>query len=152
MNILISDANILLCRALVAYLRQCRPSWKIMWGDDVPASSAPDMIIARDESAARGGGKFLAYTGQSGRRLLYEIEKKHGTPAQAYHAATFQSLTAREREVLLHLGEGASNKDIARALHLQVATVKLHVRGICRKLGVSNRIRAALMAQYLSLH
>ncbi|PZQ48440.1 MAG: hypothetical protein DI551_01420, partial [Micavibrio aeruginosavorus] len=38
------------------------------------------------------------------------------------------ALTAREREVLTYLVKGASNKDIARALDLQVVTVKLHVR------------------------
>lgn len=56
-------------------------------------------------------------------------------------------LTAREKEVLSYLVKGASNKDIARALDLQVVTVKLHVRGICRKLKASNRTQAALMAK-----
>lgn len=55
-------------------------------------------------------------------------------------------LTGREKEVLSYLVKGASNKDIARALDLQVVTVKLHVRGICRKLGAVNRTQAALMA------
>lgn len=56
-------------------------------------------------------------------------------------------LTAREKEVLSFLAKGASNKDIARALDLQVVTVKLHVRGICRKMKVSNRTQAALLAK-----
>lgn len=56
-------------------------------------------------------------------------------------------LTGREKEVLSYLVKGASNKDIARALDLQVVTVKLHVRGICRKMKVSNRTQAALMAK-----
>lgn len=55
-------------------------------------------------------------------------------------------LTPREKQVLSHLLTGAVNKDIARALDLQVVTVKLHVRGICRKMGVKNRTQAALMA------
>ena len=57
------------------------------------------------------------------------------------------SLTGREKEVLAYLVKGQSNKDIARALDLQVVTIKLHVRGICRKLKVSNRTQAALMAK-----
>ena len=57
------------------------------------------------------------------------------------------SLTNREKEVLSHLVKGASNKDIARALDLQVVTVKLHVRGICRKMKAQNRTQAALIAQ-----
>ena len=56
-------------------------------------------------------------------------------------------LTPREREVLGYLLRGVSNKEIALALNLQVVTVKLHVRGVCRKLGAKNRTQAALMAQ-----
>ncbi|MCD8497268.1 MAG: response regulator transcription factor [Alphaproteobacteria bacterium] len=60
-------------------------------------------------------------------------------------------LTPREREVLQHLARGESNKEIARALDLQVVTVKLHVRGICKKLDASNRTQAALRAREMGL-
>lgn len=60
-------------------------------------------------------------------------------------------LTPRESEVLEFLLRGASNKEIARSLDLQVVTVKLHVRGICRKLGAKNRTQAALKAQQMGL-
>lgn len=60
-------------------------------------------------------------------------------------------LTRREREVLGYLLRGASNKEIARALDVQVVTVKLHVRGLCRKLGAANRTQAALKAQKIGL-
>lgn len=56
------------------------------------------------------------------------------------------SLTVREREVLDLLTKGMSNKEIARQLELQEVTIKLHVRGICRKLGAKNRTQAALRA------
>lgn len=58
-------------------------------------------------------------------------------------------LTQREKQVLTFLSRGVSNKEIAHALDLQVVTIKLHVRGICRKLGVKNRTQAALKAQSL---
>lgn len=61
------------------------------------------------------------------------------------------NLTPRESEVLEFLLRGASNKEIARSLDLQVVTVKLHVRGICRKLGAKNRTQAALKAQQMGL-
>ena len=61
------------------------------------------------------------------------------------------NLTPREREVLGFLMKGASNKEIAREIGLQVVTVKLHVRGICRKLNVNNRTQAALQAKELGL-
>lgn len=56
-------------------------------------------------------------------------------------------LTPREIDVLKYLAEGEANKEIANRLGLQVVTVKLHVRGICRKLGVQNRTQAALKAK-----
>ncbi len=61
------------------------------------------------------------------------------------------NLTPREREVLGFLMKGASNKEIARELGLQVVTVKLHVRGICRKLNVKNRTQAAMQAKDLGI-
>lgn len=61
------------------------------------------------------------------------------------------SLTPREEEVLSYLVDGASNKEIARALDLQIVTVKLHVRGICRKLDAKNRTQAALKAKELGV-
>tara|TARA_X000000950_G_scaffold97864_1_gene123711 strand:+ start:18434 stop:19123 length:690 start_codon:yes stop_codon:yes gene_type:complete len=56
-------------------------------------------------------------------------------------------LTPRECDVLSYLVSGASNKEIANALGLQVVTIKLHVRGICRKLDAQNRTQAALIAK-----
>lgn len=60
-------------------------------------------------------------------------------------------LTPREHEVLTFLLRGASNKEIANSLNLQVVTVKLHVRGICRKLNAKNRTQAVLRAQEMGL-
>lgn len=60
---------------------------------------------------------------------------------------TFQGLSAREMETLGHLCEGASNKEIARALNVAEVTVKLHVKNILSKLDVKNRTQAALKAK-----
>lgn len=57
-----------------------------------------------------------------------------------------QNLTPREEHVLSCLMHGDSNKEIARKLDIQVVTVKLHVRAICRKLGAQNRTQAVLKA------
>jgi DNA-binding NarL/FixJ family response regulator len=57
------------------------------------------------------------------------------------------ALTSRQSEVLRFLGQGQSNKQIARALSMCEATVKVHVRQIMRKLGATNRTQAALRAQ-----
>ena len=53
------------------------------------------------------------------------------------------SLTARQRDVLVLLRQGRSNKEIARALGLGSGTVKVHVAGILRALGVASRTGVA---------
>ncbi|HQY10089.1 MAG TPA: response regulator transcription factor [Burkholderiaceae bacterium] len=55
-------------------------------------------------------------------------------------------LTEREREILQFLVGGKSNKTIARALNISHDTVKLHVRHILAKLGLSSRVEAAVFA------
>ena len=55
-------------------------------------------------------------------------------------------LTPRQCEIMVMLGEGKSNKEIAREAKVLEGTVKLHVRGILRKLGVRNRTEAVLAA------
>ena len=57
-------------------------------------------------------------------------------------------LTSRQREIMVMLGEGKSNKEIAREAKVLEGTVKLHVRGILRKLGVKNRTEAVLAAAH----
>lgn len=77
-------------------------------------------------------------------------DKKSDSSSVAANVADVD-LTKREREVLSFLAEGCSNKEIAASLDLQVVTVKLHVRGLCKKLGASNRTQAALMAKDLGV-
>ena len=55
-----------------------------------------------------------------------------------------EGLSAREKDVARLLVRGVSNKEIARALRIEVVTVKKHVGNICRKLGARNRTQAAL--------
>ncbi|MEV4558854.1 response regulator transcription factor [Kitasatospora sp. NPDC049285] len=56
------------------------------------------------------------------------------------------NLTDREREVLSHIADGRSNREIARTLHLSEKTVKTHVSNILMKLDVADRTQAALWA------
>jgi DNA-binding CsgD family transcriptional regulator len=50
-----------------------------------------------------------------------------------------QELTRREREILLWVGGGMSNKEVARGFGLSVGTVKLHIHNIFQKTGARNR-------------
>jgi DNA-binding NarL/FixJ family response regulator len=56
-------------------------------------------------------------------------------------------LTAREREVLQLLAEGASNREIGTRLHLTEGTVKNHVSNILGKLHAANRTHAVALAR-----
>jgi DNA-binding NarL/FixJ family response regulator len=56
------------------------------------------------------------------------------------------ALSPREREVLALLAEGASNKEIARALGLSVHTVKFHIATLNEKLGARSRVEAVAIA------
>ena len=58
----------------------------------------------------------------------------------------FDGLTPREVEVLDRLRRGLSNKVIAHELALCEDTVKVHLTHLMRKLGVTNRTQAALLA------
>ncbi len=55
-------------------------------------------------------------------------------------------LSNREHAILMHLTLGASNKHIARELNITEATVKVHVKGVLRKIRVNNRTQAAMWA------
>jgi len=60
-------------------------------------------------------------------------------------------LTARERDVLVMMRQGYSNKRIARALEISPETVKTHVKRIFLKLTVSSRTEAAFRAGLIGL-
>jgi two-component system, NarL family, nitrate/nitrite response regulator NarL len=55
-------------------------------------------------------------------------------------------LSPREREILVFLARGASNKEIARDLALAESTIKIHVQHILRKLDLASRVQAAVYA------
>jgi two-component system nitrate/nitrite response regulator NarL len=62
-------------------------------------------------------------------------------------AGTTTKLSGREIEILRCLTQGFSNKHIARVLGIVEATVKVHVKAICRKVKAENRTQAAMWAQ-----
>ncbi len=66
--------------------------------------------------------------------------------AATLRTPTAEGVTPREREVLLLLGRGLSNRDIATELGLAERTVKVHVGNLLAKLQVDSRTQAALLA------
>jgi two-component system, NarL family, nitrate/nitrite response regulator NarL len=59
---------------------------------------------------------------------------------------TLELLSGREREILLLIARGDSNKVIARELDIAETTVKVHVQHIFRKLNLASRVQVAVYA------
>lgn len=83
--------------------------------------------------------------------LLLEMHGISQSPAALHTRAPALSLTVRQREVLSLLGEGKSNKEIARVLDMAERTVKAHVSAIFHTLQVVNRTQAVVVARKLDL-
>lgn len=98
-----------------------------------------DLIGALNEIVAGGTAVARGLTG-----VLAKAVQGDGRAAEARSA--FSALTPREMEILCHLAAGQSNKAIARVLGIADGTVKLHVKGILRKLAVHSRVEAAVIA------
>lgn len=60
--------------------------------------------------------------------------------------AALERLTARERDILLALAEGLSDREIATRLHISINTVAAHMVHVLSKLGVHSRLQAVLFA------
>ncbi len=71
---------------------------------------------------------------------------------EARIAAAISSLTPHQFRVLMMLGEGLLNKQIAFQLGVSEATIKAHVTAILRKMGVNNRTQAVLALERLHIN
>jgi DNA-binding CsgD family transcriptional regulator len=93
------------------------------------------------------------------RPLCHEIERLarraridlRPATAKAKTVSTAHGFTPREQQVLQHLVEGRTNRQIARALFINEKTASVHVSNIMRKLGAANRAEAAAIAHRLRL-
>ena len=97
----------------------------------VQKDAAPEELVAAIRAAA-AGGSYL------GARAAAELVRHTGAPQEL--------LSAREREVLVLIAGGLSNREIAGRLFLSETTVKTHVANILGKLGLKSRTQAALYA------
>lgn len=85
-------------------------------------------LMASDQMSARGAGVPGESTGS-------RLSESH------------RNLTERERQILQCLLNGYSNKLIARALDITEGTVKVHLKGLMKKIDANNRTQAALWAR-----
>jgi DNA-binding NarL/FixJ family response regulator len=78
------------------------------------------------------------------RRLIDAFVDKAPSRSEAARRQ-LASLTGREEDVIRALARGLSNAEIARELRLSEATVKAHVSRVLAKLGLTNRVQAAIL-------
>ncbi|MCB5910139.1 response regulator [Streptomyces pinistramenti] len=106
--------------------------------------SAPAELIGAVRAAAAGD----AYLSPAATRHVVD-SLAAGTPAHRTEQARrrLDALTERELAVLELLGEGLSNADAGRRIHMSEATVKTYVSRILAKLNCENRVQAALLAR-----
>lgn len=107
----------------------------------IPKSSPVRMIEAAIESILQGEVWLPENVELSGGGLDSE---------EARVAAAMSSLTPHQFRVLMMLGEGLLNKQIAYVLGVSEATIKAHVTAILRKMNVTNRTQAVLAVQRLN--
>jgi DNA-binding NarL/FixJ family response regulator len=99
----------------------------------IPKTAPPELITAALRLILAGGLYFSDFSSLSSRQ-------RTETPLRT-------RLSSRQLEVLRLIELGQTNKEIAKALGISVATVKLHVQAILNITGARNRTEAALRAR-----
>ncbi len=103
----------------------------------------PDVIVDALRTVAGGG---LVLGPRVGPRVLANLQRG---PVEL--PAPFNQLTARERDILRYLAVGETNARIARRFGLSEKTVRNQLSAVFAKLGVSDRVQAALLARDVGL-
>ena len=105
------------------------------------AHAAPQ-LLRTIESVVRNQGVWV------GESLLGRLARAIGAvtaaPAELGQHPALDKLSGREREVAVLVGQGESNKEIARRLDVSERTVKAHLTAIFDKLGVRDRLQLAV--------
>lgn len=82
------------------------------------------------------------------RRVIEHFVRGRPAPSRSHE---FELLTAREREVLIEVARGHSNREIAEALVVGEQTIKTHVSRILAKFQLRDRVQAVVLAYRIGL-
>lgn len=132
-------------RPAVAALRQAYPDLKILLLCEAASAAIMDCAI---KEHVEGVALKSDAPEEVIRALSHVLEGRAVMPA-GWHQASLERetvarlLSVREREILDLAASGLSNREIAERLVISVNTVKFHLRGIYRSLGVHNRVQAS---------
>lgn len=85
------------------------------------------------------------------RRSNWQSQKSDKKEKTLNKDVNIDALTPKEKEVLSYVAKGASNQEIADKLCVRDVTIKTHLNSIFKKLNVSNRTQAVLLAMQIDL-
>lgn len=105
-------------------------------------NAGPEQLLDAVRAAGRGHALLAP---EVTRRVIGRMAGEHAPPERP-EPVELARLTAREREVLVLLGRGRSNGEIAAELVLGEATVKTHVSNVLAKLHLRDRVQAVVWA------
>ncbi|MEM7603474.1 MAG: response regulator transcription factor [Verrucomicrobiota bacterium] len=74
-------------------------------------------------------------------------EDSHQRTGGGTEGVNLPALTQRQRQILDLLAQGHSNKEIAYRLNMREATIRVHMSNLFKRLGVTSRTQAALLAR-----
>jgi DNA-binding NarL/FixJ family response regulator len=101
----------------------------------------PEHLLSAIHTIARGDSLLAPSVT---RRLIEAYVRDH--PPAAVPAPGLDELTAREREILVHVARGLSNAEIAERLVVSPLTIKTHVARVLDKLNLRDRVQAVVVA------
>jgi DNA-binding NarL/FixJ family response regulator len=128
---------------LCAKLRDQAPAPRVI------LMSGAGTIAAR---AARAAGAAAFISKERSAQEIAQVVRVVGEGGDYFECETEEpTLSERERQVLSYIAQGATNREIAKALFLSPHTVKEHTSAIYRKLGARNRAEAVRRSQELGL-
>ena len=113
----------------------------------------PDLLVSAVRAVYRGDSLVDPASTRVLLERCMELERQVGgtpqaTPAQpdARWSGLLSQLSEREREILVWMARGLSNRDLASKLFVSETTVKTHVSSVLSKLGLSSRVQAVVVA------
>jgi DNA-binding NarL/FixJ family response regulator len=104
----------------------------------------PPTDLLRAVRLAASGDSMLSPTVT--RHVISRFTAEDRSQRRREALARLEPLTGREREVLVEIGLGHANSDIARHLYMSEATVKTHISHLFDKLSATNRVQLAIVA------
>ncbi len=104
--------------------------------------ASPELMVQAIHAVAEGEPGFSPSVL---RQVVAAATRSAGSDRRRQARKELASLTEREREIAIAIGQGLSNAEISAAMFLSIATIKAHITRIFTRLNLSNRVQVALL-------